>query len=71
MTIFKVCDTQSVLALLKKQQERAENFRPEWESKRPQKFVQSAIQMQEFHVLFLLMFMPRDSRMRGLRNSSC
>ena len=49
--IFEVCDPCSVLALLKKQRERPENFRPEWDSKRPQKFVQSALQMQEFHVL--------------------
>ena len=49
ITIFEVCE--SVLALLKKQRERPENFRPEWDSKRPQKLVQSGLQMQEFHVL--------------------
>ena len=51
ITIFEVCDPQSVLALLRKQRERPENFRPEWDSKRPQKLVQSGLQMQEFHVL--------------------
>ena len=51
ITIFEVCDPQSVLAVLKRQRERPENFRPEWDSKRPQKLVQSALQMQEFPVL--------------------
>ena len=51
LLFFAVCDPQSVLALLKKQREGPENFRPERDSKRPQKFIQSAFQMQEFHVV--------------------
>ena len=37
VSLLLVCDPQSVLALLRKQRERPKNFRPEWDSKSPQK----------------------------------